>query len=180
MKAQVSELYNVMLGCILIGIAFILFVLITYQMGNIQQQEVSDIQRIDTASSYLGVLAIINASQYENILHVSERINAEQKTTFFTGDIKKFSSEEKLQEEQKIDVNSARSMQRERVAYVYSTRSNTGFELITPIYILNKPLEINCTSSSQRILEQAYGQAQATNQGRFCDNVLRYRRIFNE
>lgn len=90
MKAQISELYNVLVGCVLLFIGFLVFIGIQSQISNIAEQEVSDLHTIDSASSYLPVISKINAEQYEQLLNVSRRINSEQETKFFSGNVEIF------------------------------------------------------------------------------------------
>ena len=142
-KAQAPELFNVILGCILLFVAIIIFIGITFSIRTATRQEVSDINSVDTASIYLQVLPLINKTQFTELLIVASRINEEHETIFFSSDISVYLTAEGQIQPRTLDIVNRRlqSMIVKRRAYFYRDQDLISFH---PLYALNIPLDIRC------------------------------------
>lgn len=169
-KAQFAEFLNLIISILGLIVAFFaIFIIVTFATKN-ASVEITDAQKIDLAQSYLPLLGMINASEYEELRIIAKNISQEQGTRFFFGDIQTYRTiQRSIVNSAKVPSEDSYYTQKISSHEVLLPLKDRTFSRISPSYLLDvvddcskiKPCDsIDCSEywacEAQRIFTKYY------------------------
>ena len=72
MKAQTQQIFNVIVGVLLLGFIFIFFLFFSDRLGDLEERTIADQQSLDLADSFVPAISQMNAREYQDFLSITD------------------------------------------------------------------------------------------------------------